>query len=334
MEYRQLGESEVKASVITFGAWAIGGWMWGGANREEAVEAIKASYDHGVTSIDTAPAYGQGLSEMIVGEAIKGIPRDKVQLLTKFGLRWDVKKGKYFFSSKSNSGIDIDLYRFASRESIIKECEDSLRRLNTDYIDLYQIHWPDATTPITETMEALQLLMEQGKIKAAGVCNYNAFQMEEAERTISLASNQVPYSMLLRDIEEEVVPYTIASKKAIIAYSPLQRGLLTGKIKPGHHFNEGDSRQGSKFYSEANIKNVNLFLDKLKPLAESKNATIGQLVIRWTVEQPGITIALAGARNAQQAIENARASEIKLSKDELGFMNNELSQLTLEPVMV
>jgi aryl-alcohol dehydrogenase-like predicted oxidoreductase len=334
MEYRQLGESEVKASVITFGAWAIGGWMWGGANREEAVEAIKASYDHGVTSIDTAPAYGQGLSEIIVGEAIKGISRDKVQLLTKFGLRWDVKKGKYFFSSKSNSGIDIDLYRFASRESIIKECEDSLRRLNTDYIDLYQIHWPDATTPITETMEALQLLMEQGKIRAAGVCNYNAFQMEEAERTISLASNQVPYSMLLRDIEEEVVPYTIANKKAIIAYSPLQRGLLTGKIKSGHHFNEGDSRQGSKFYSEVNIKNVNLFLDKLKPLAESKNATIGQLVIRWTVEQPGITIALAGARNAQQAIENARASEIKLSKDELGFINNELSQLTLEPVMV
>ena len=150
MEYRQLGESDVKASAITFGAWAIGGWMWGGADRKDAIEAIKASYDHGVTSIDTAPAYGQGLSEEIVGEAIRGIPRDKVQILTKFGLRWNIKKGEYYFSSKDNNGNDIDMYRFASKESVIKECEDSLKRLNIDYIDLYQIHWPDNTTPITE----------------------------------------------------------------------------------------------------------------------------------------------------------------------------------------
>lgn len=332
MEYRQLGKSEVKASVITFGAWAIGGWMWGGANREEAVEAIKASYDHGVTSIDTAPAYGQGLSEIIVGEAIKGIPRDKVQLLTKFGLRWDVKKGEYFFSSKSNSGIDIDMYRFASRESIIKECEDSLRRLNTDYIDLYQIHWPDATTPIAETMEALQRLLEQGKIKAAGVCNYSAEQMQEADETIMLASNQVPYSMLLRDIEKDVVPYAIKENKAIIAYSPLQRGILTGKIKPGHRFNEGDNRKESRFYSEDNIISVNQFLDKLKPLAASKKATLSQLVIAWTLSQPGITIALVGARDVTQAIENAGASGIKLTQEELNFVTDELLNLMLERI--
>ena len=229
MEYRKLGESEVKASVITFGAWAIGGWMWGGADRKDAIAAIKASYDHGVTSIDTAPAYGQGLSEEIVGEAIKGIPRDKIQMLTKFGLRWNVKKGEYYFSSNDNNGNDIDMYRFASRESVMKECEDSLKRLNTDHIDLYQIHWPDGTTPIAETMEALQRLIEQGKIRAAGVCNYSVAQMREAEKTITLASNQVPYSMLLRHIEKELVPYAIEHKKSIIAYSPLQRGLLTGK---------------------------------------------------------------------------------------------------------
>jgi Predicted oxidoreductases (related to aryl-alcohol dehydrogenases) len=174
----------------------------GGADRRDAVAAIKAAYDEGVTSIDTAPAYGQGLSEEIVGEAIQGIPRHKVQILTKFGLRWDVKQGEYYFSSKDNDGRDIDLYRLASRDSIMKECEDSLRRLKTDYIDLYQIHWPDSTTPISETMEALERLQEQGKIKAAGVCNYSVPLLEEAEETISIASNQVPYSMVNREIEK------------------------------------------------------------------------------------------------------------------------------------
>jgi aryl-alcohol dehydrogenase-like predicted oxidoreductase len=332
MEYKYLGESDVQASVITFGAWAIGGWMWGGADRKDAIDAIKASYDHGITSIDTAPAYGQGLSEIIVGDAIQDIPRDKVQILTKFGLRWDSRKGNFFFSSKSNAGVDIDMYRFSSRDSIIKECEDSLRRLRTDYIDLYQIHWPDTTTPIAETMEALQRLLEQGKIKAAGVCNYSAEQMQEAEKTITLASNQVPYSMLLRDIEKDVVPYAIKEHKAIIAYSPLQRGILTGKIKPGHRFNEGDNRKESRFYSEDNIKSVNQFLDKLMPLAASKNATLSQLVIAWTLSQPGITIALVGARDTRQAIENAGASGIKLTQEEVNFVSEELLNLMLEHI--
>ena len=169
MEHRQLGKSPVKASVITFGAWAIGGWMWGGADRKDAVAAIQAAYDNGVTTIDTAPAYGQGLSEEIVAEAISGLPRNKIQILTKFGLSWDAKQGEYFFSSKDNDGRDIDIYKLATRESVIKECEDCLHRLNTDYIDLFQIHWPDATTPVSETMEALLRLQEQGKILAAGV---------------------------------------------------------------------------------------------------------------------------------------------------------------------
>src|SRR5882757_9238746 len=134
MEYRQLGNSPVKVSAITFGAWAIGGWMWGGSDRRDAVAAIKASYELGVTSIDTAPAYGQGLSEEIVGEAIKDIPRDKVQILTKFGLRWDIQKGEFYFNSKDNDGKEINMYKYASREGIMKECEDCLRRLGTDYI--------------------------------------------------------------------------------------------------------------------------------------------------------------------------------------------------------
>src|SRR5512133_3017957 len=207
MEKRKLGRSDVKATVITFGAWAIGGWMWGGADRKDAVEAIKASLDHGVTSIDTAPAYGQGLSEELCGEAIRGTDRTKIQLLTKYGLRWNTKKGEFFFKSRDDKGKELLIHKLASKESIMKECENSLKRLGTDYIDLYQIHWPDGTTPVSETMEAMQRLMEQGKIKAAGVCNYSQELMKEAEKSIPLTSNQVPFSMVNRDIEKDVVPY-------------------------------------------------------------------------------------------------------------------------------
>jgi aryl-alcohol dehydrogenase-like predicted oxidoreductase len=329
MEYRQLGTSAVNASVITFGAWAIGGWMWGGADRKEAIAAIQAAYDNGVTSIDTAPAYGQGLSEEIVAEAIKDIPRDRLQLMTKFGLRWDVQQGEFFFKSKDNEGRDIDIYKLASKESVMKECENCLRRLQTDYIDLFQIHWHDTTTPISETMEALLRLQEQGKIRAAGVCNYSTALVKEAEKGISLASDQVPYSMVLRDIEKELVPYCIENKKAIIAYSPLQRGLLTGKIKPGHQFAAGDSRESNRFYTTENRSRINNLLDTLRPLAAEKNATLAQLVLRWTIDQPGITIALAGARNAEQAVQNAKAAGIQLTKEEIGFINQKLDKLEL-----
>jgi aryl-alcohol dehydrogenase-like predicted oxidoreductase len=329
MEKRKLGTSSVEVSVITFGAWAIGGWMWGGADRKEAIEAIQASFDEGVTSIDTAPAYGQGLSEEIVGEAIRGLNRDRIQILTKYGLRWDGTEGEYFFKSKDNAGRDILMYKLASKKSVLKECENSLQRLGTDYIDLYQIHWPDGTTPVAETMEAMLRLLEQGKIKAAGVCNYSVARMEEAEKTLSLVSNQVPYSMVFRDIEKDVIPYAIKHGKAIIAYSPLQRGLLTGKIKAGHTFKEGDTREGNVFYSDENINKVNAFLGNLKPLADEKNATLGQLVIRWTLEQPGITIALVGARNGKQAVENARAAGIRLSGNELDYITAELNKIVL-----
>ena len=329
MEYRKLGQSGVTVSAISFGAWAIGGWQWGGADRQEAIQAIRASFGAGVTSIDTAPAYGQGLSEEIVGEAIKEIPRDKVQIMTKFGLRWDTTKGEFFFSSKDNNGNPIQMHKYAGREDIIKECEDSLRRLGTDYIDLYQIHWHDVTTPISETMETLLRLQEQGKIRAAGVCNYTATQMEQADQTISLASNQVPYSMLYRDIEHELIPYCIEKQKAIIAYSPLQRGLLSGKIKAGHQFSEGDSRAGVRFYTKQNIQNTNDFLDHLRPMAAEKGITLAQLVLRWTIDQPSITVALAGARNATQALENAGAADVKLSKEEINFINGRLKDLVL-----
>jgi aryl-alcohol dehydrogenase-like predicted oxidoreductase len=329
MEYRKLGNSDLSVSTITFGAWAAGGWMWGGTERTDSIRAIQASYDLGATSIDTAPIYGQGASEEIVGEAIKGLPRDKVQILTKYGMRWDAAKGDFGFKSADNNGNAIDVYKYAGRESIIKECEDSLRRLGTDYIDLYQIHWPDSTTPIAETMETVAELIKEGKVRYAGVCNYNVEQLKEAQKYVDIVSNQVPYSMVKLDIEEAVVPYCISQNISILAYSPLERGLLTGKLKPGHVFLEGDHRAGLYFFTDENIQKTNAFLDKIKPIADKKSATLAQLVLRWTIEQQGITIALAGARNEKQSTENAGAANIDLSSEELAFIAGELSLLQL-----
>jgi aryl-alcohol dehydrogenase-like predicted oxidoreductase len=196
-------------------------------------------------------------------------------------------------------------------------------------IDLYQIHWPDITTPVAETMEALAQLIKQGKIRAAGVCNYSATLMAEAEKTLALASNQVPYSMVEKTIEKELLPYCINHNKAVIAYSPLQRGLLTGKIKPDHVFAPGDHRPTTKFFQPENIRRIDKFLGRLHLLARLKNVHVSQLVIRWTIEQPGISIALVGARDKKQAVQNAKAADVQLSKKEIAFIDRELKKLEL-----
>ncbi|KIA90505.1 aldo/keto reductase [Kaistella jeonii] len=326
MEYRKLGNSDLELSAITFGAWAAGGWMWGSTDRNDAIEAIRSSYDLGVTSIDTAPVYGQGTSEEIVGEAIKGISRDKIQILTKFGMRWDLTKGTLGMHSKDNDGNKIDIYKYAGKESVIYECEQSLKRLGTDYIDLYQIHWPDVTTPIDETFEAVSRLIEQGKVRFAGVCNYTADQMAKAGEAVNIVSNQIPFSMVTRGIEDETVPYCIENGKSILAYSPMERGLLTGKIQPGHQFAEGDHRADLAHFKPDFVKKTNFLLMKIKPIADAHEASLSQLVLRWTIERPGITIALAGARNAKQAKQNAKSIDIHLSKEELKTIDDYVNQ--------
>ncbi len=330
MEYRTLGKTDLRVSAITFGAWAIGGWMWGGTDEKLAIEAIHAGLDYGMSSIDTAAVYGFGLSEEIVGKAIRQQQRDKIQILTKFGLRWDIEKGeRHIKDTPDRNGKLIDVYKYATKESVIWECEQSLQRLSTDYIDLYQIHWPDPTTPISETMEALSILKEQGKIREGAVCNYNLSQLKEAEKYFSLASNQVPYSMLLRDYEKEEFPYCIDQNIGILAYSSMQRGILTGKFSPDHQFKEGDHRASNKYFQPENIERINGFLNKIRPIAAAHEVTLAQLVLRWTIDQPGLTVALAGARNAKQAKENARAADIKLTEEEEKKISNLLSELTL-----
>jgi len=328
MEYRQLGASDLKLSAITYGAFAIGGSMWGGNEKQDSINAVHASLDNGVTSLDTAPFYGFGLSEALIGEAIKGKDRSKIQILSKFGLVWDKSnngKGEYFFDASDDQGNPVPIYKFASKANIIKEVEESLKRLGTDYIDLLQIHWPDATTPIAETMETMELLISQGKIKAAGVCNYDLAQLETAEESIKLASNQVSYSMLNRGIEKEIVPYALENNISIIAYSPLERGLLTGKYFKDAKLKTEDHRNG--YFGQFKLNEVEAFMNQIRPIAESKNATLSQLVLRWTTQQPGITVVLAGARNAKQALENAGAMDIQISASELDFINHNLQKL-------
>lgn len=329
MQLKKLGNSDVQITPIAFGAWAVGGWMWGGAEDTAALRAIRASYDLGITTIDTAPVYGFGKSEVLVGEAMKGVPRDKYQILTKFGLNWQTNQGEFSFDTVDNNGNPLKIYRYAAASKVIQECEESLQRLKTDYIDLLQIHWADTTTPIAETMGAVAKLIEQGKVRAAGVCNYNIEQVEEARRTLNIVSNQVPFSLINRGIEKDLVQQALQKGMSIVPYSPLQRGLLTGKIKPGHTFNTGDTRENNKFYTPANVASANILLEKIKPIADAHNASLSQLVINWTTRQPAMDCVLVGARDEMQVKENVKALSFKLSDEDLKKINEAAAEFKL-----
>lgn len=327
MEYRKLGNTELELSTITYGAFAIGGNMWGGNEKADSIASVQASIDHGVTTIDTAPFYGFGLSEEMIGEALKSHDRSKVQLLTKFGLVWDGSnngKGDFFFDADDN-GKKIPIYKYASKTNVIKEIEESLKRLQTDYIDLLQIHWPDATTSISETMEAAETLIQQGKIRAFGVSNYSTEQIKEAQKTIKIASDQVAYSMLNRKIEAELIPFTVSENIGIIAYSPMERGLLTGKYFTDGKLKDNDHRNG--YFNQFDLQKVKTLVEELTSLAHAKEISLSQLVLRWTTLQKGISIVLAGARNAEQAISNANAMSFDLSASELEFIDQAISKL-------
>ncbi|RDC64687.1 aldo/keto reductase [Adhaeribacter pallidiroseus] len=328
MKYNELADSGVKVSAITFGAWAIGGWMWGGADKDDALAAIHKALELGITTIDTAPVYGQGVSEEIVGQALKG-KRHEAQILTKYGMRWDIERPGDFMASKDDKGHDLKIYKFAGKESVIYECEQSLKRLQTDYIDLYQIHWPDVSTPIDETMEAIDRLLQEGKIRASGVCNYSAEQMRIADQTVKQVTNQVPYSMVERKVEAEVVPYCLEHGRGILAYSPLQRGILTGKITDDYQFEEGDHRPNTLHFKPHNRTTINAFLQQIKPIADGYGVTLAQLVINWTIQQPAIAAALVGARNPEQVTENAKATDFMLTPDELSQINTLLADVKM-----
>jgi len=322
MLYRKLGNSGIEASAIGLGAWAIGGWMWGGIEEREAIEAIHVSLEKGVNLIDTAPIYGFGRSEQIVGKAIKD-KRSQVVLATKCGLVWDKEKGKLHFHS-DDKGITPGpskkkVYIYLQPESIREELEKSLSRLGTDYIDLYQTHWQETTTPIEDTMAELMKMKDEGKIRAIGVSNAN---LEQLKSYGPIDADQERYSMLDRKMEKNgTLEYCIKNHIAVLAYSPLVHGLLTGKITPEREFNEGDLRRNNPRFSVANRRGVQEMLGQYASIAQNHKATISQIVIAWTFMQKGITHVLCGARNAEQARENAGAGNIALTANELPAMD-------------
>ncbi len=294
MELRKLGHSDLMVSPVIFGAWAIGGWMWGGSDEKDAVEAIHAAIDHGVNAIDTAAVYGMGHSEELVGRAIKG-RRDGLVIATKCGMRWDSEEGSDPWPQADNQGRPITIRKNSRASSIAHECEQSLRRLGVDVIDLYQVHWPDSSTPVEETMGALMKLKEQGKIRAIGVSNYGVDLMERARQAAPLASSQPPYSLINRAIENDVLPFCRRHGIAVIVYSPMERGLLTGHMPPERTFNPGDHRATHKYFTPENRKRVMSALERIRPLAEMHRTSFSQLVINWTINEPGITAAIVGA---------------------------------------
>jgi len=322
MIYRKLGNSGIEASAIGLGAWAIGGWMWGGIEERQAIEAIQVSLENGINLIDTAAIYGFGRSEQIVGKAIKN-RRNQVVLATKCGLVWDKEKGKLHFHS-DDKGITTGpsqkkVYIYLEPQSIREELEKSLSRLGTDYIDLYQTHWQEPTTPIEDTMAELMKMKDEGKIRAIGVSNAD---LEQLQSYGPIDTDQERYSMLDRKMEKNgTLEYCIKNNIAVLAYSPLVHGLLTGKITPERQFKEGDLRRNNPRFSPSNRQRVQEMLGQFAPIAQNHKATISQIVIAWTFMRRGITHVLCGARNAEQARENAGAGNISLAANELQTMD-------------
>ncbi|MBD2341210.1 aldo/keto reductase [Calothrix sp. FACHB-156] len=296
MEKRTLGTSDVKITPILMGTWQAGKRMWVGIEDDDSIKTIRAAFEAGITTIDTAEVYGDGHSERIVAEALSDV-RSQVEYATKV---------------------------FANHlkyDQVIAACERSLENLKTDYIDLYQIHWPSGAfnteiVPIEETMNALNFLKKQGKIRAIGVSNFSREQLAQAAQYGRIDSLQPPYSLFWRPVEKELMPYCVEHQISILAYSPLAQGLLTGKFSPGHQFDPADNRAKNRLFQGENFERAQQALDKLRPIAETHNATLAQLALAWLIAQPQ-TNAIAGARYPQQAKDNAVAGEIKLSDAEI-----------------
>jgi len=286
IETTQIPGTNLKPSRIALGTWAIGGWMWGGSDDALSIRTIQSAVDRGITLIDTAPIYGFGHSEEIVGKALsEGGRRAKVAIATKVGL--DSKDGKPF--------------RNASRGRVMKEIDDSLRRLRTDVIDLYQVHWPDPNVPVEETAGAMNDLLKAGKIRAIGVSNFSPAQMDKFRAVAPLATDQPPYNMFEREIERDVLPYAQRNNIVTLAYGALCRGLLAGKITAATKFSGDDLRrndpkfQAPRFpqYLQA-VQNLDRFA------AENYGLGVVHLALRWILEKQSVGFALWGARKPEQ----------------------------------
>lgn len=324
MRYTRLGKTDIEVSVIGLGTWAIGGWMWGGTDESESIKAINSALDMGINLIDTAPAYGKGLSEKIIGRAIKG-KRDKVVIATKCGIVWHVDKGEFFFNYESGEKV----YKFLGPKSIRYEIERSLSRLGTGYIDLYQTHWQDKSTPVEDTMETLMDLKKEGKIRAIGASNATLEELKRYSRAGQLDTDQEKYNLIDKEVEQEIFPWCRKNRITMLAYSSLARGLLTGRITQDREFRGDDQRKNDPGFSMENRIKINSVLEAVfKPIAGKYSLSVAQLSIAALISQSGV-VSLCGIRNRRQAEENAKAGDYIIEEDDITKIRNAIKTLDL-----
>ncbi len=319
MQTRRLGASSLELPRVAFGAWAIGGWWWGPSDDEEACQAMHAWLDGGGRAIDTAPVYGFGHSERLIARVLSE-RRDRALILTKAGLVWDQDQGVPAFETKDQSGKTRRVLRNSRPNSLRREVDQSLARLGIERIDLLQIHWRDETTPIADSMGALLELKREGKLAWIGVSNFRPTDLQEARRALGtepLVSTQERLSLMDRRVEGGALAFAREHSLGFLAYSPLEQGLLTGKLTPERQLPPGDLRtQHAKFSPRARQRVLDVLHACALPIAQRHKATFAQIALAWVFQTPGVTCALAGARNAAQARENLAAANILLSPDE------------------
>jgi aryl-alcohol dehydrogenase-like predicted oxidoreductase len=318
MELATIPNTQLSPSRIALGTWAIGGWMWGGTDDAQAVATIKSAVDRGITLIDTAPAYGFGHAEELVGQALaESGARDKVCIATKVGLDWN----------------DGKVFRNASRARIRKEVEDSLRRLRTDVIDVYQVHWPDPKMPIEETAEAMLELYRVGKIRAIGVSNFSVAQMEAFRAIAPLNTAQPPYNLFERGAEVDILPYCRGNGIATLAYGPLCRGLLAGRITPDTRFNGDDIRAQDPKFQTPRLSQYVAAVTQLDRFArDNYGKRVIHLAMRWVLDREGTTFALWGARRPEQLDAMSEIAGWKLDASALREIDRIVAACVTRPV--
>jgi aryl-alcohol dehydrogenase-like predicted oxidoreductase len=315
MQKRRLGNTDLELTTVGLGAWAMGGpWLygWGPQDDDESIATVLRAMDEGVNWIDTAAIYGHGRSESVVGRALKQMSR-KPLIATKCGLCWD----------EQNERIPR-----LKAQSIRTECHDSLRRLGIDTIDLYQIHWNQPEEDIEEGWTEMARLVDEGKVRYIGLSNFEVEQIQRLQKIHPVASLQPPYSMLHREVEDELLGYCGENNIGVIVYSPMQRGLLTGKFDAERVANlpEGDHRKTNPDFQQPQFGATLQLVEQLRPIAERNGRTLAQLAISWVLRRPEVTAAIVGARSPQQIKETASAADWNLSEEDIEEIGQLLSR--------
>lgn len=318
MEHTKISGTNIESSRIGLGCWAIGGWLWGGSEERESINTIISALEKGITLIDTAAIYGSGRSEEIVGKAMAEYGnREKIVLATKAGLDWTSGK----------------VYRNSTRDRIMKEAEDSLERLQTDYIDIYQIHWPDYDTPIEETAKAMNELFEKGVIKAIGVSNFSTEQMDIFRKNAPLHTSQPPYNLFERGIEKDIFPYCDKNNITMLLYGAICRGLLSGRMKPDTKFEGDDIRKADPKFREPRFEQ---YLKAVSLLDEYAKKHYGKrvihLAVRWVLDTAPAHIALWGARRPSQLDPMDGIMGWSLKKEDFEAIDRIVEETVTDPV--